>query len=252
MSLADRLSTTTQLLDTSVDALETEHDPIEFDERRWASGTRNRRGWIADEYARVYGGKPADFDLRLSDDILQTYGTAKPWKDPLLQDFPGETRAAWMNYKPADRYGDSARSALVPDADAVTDEFTNQLDAMQAELDAAAEARYQAGLLEGKGGGQGPEPNIPDIDPNVFGGWDQGTEMIELGGGSAAGRGPVPRAVGRAAGSAQTTSTGLTVHQVPIRNENDSYIGSDGDPLSAMGMGGRNRLCKPTPTLNRT
>ena len=207
MSLADRLSTTEQLLDTGVDFLETDYDPIEFDEGRWASGTRNRRGWIADEYDRVYGTpRPADFDIRLNDDILQTYGTSKPWKDPLMQDFPGETRAAWMNYKPADRYGNSARSALVPDADAVTDEFTNQIDAMQAELDAKSEAR--AGTTE-------PEPNIPEIDPEVFGGWDRGTEMIELGGG------------------AQTTSTGLTVHRgtVDIKNENDSYIGSDGDAL---------------------
>ena len=64
MSLSDRLSTTEELLDSSQDLLETDHDPISFDEGRWASGTRNRRGWIADEYERMYGTpRPSDFNV---------------------------------------------------------------------------------------------------------------------------------------------------------------------------------------------
>ena len=111
MSLSDRLSTTEELLDSSADFLETPHDPISFDEGRWASGTRNRRGWIADEYERMYGTpRPSDFNVRLNDDIMQTYGTRYPWDDATMQDFPGETKSEWMSFKPADRHGSSINS----------------------------------------------------------------------------------------------------------------------------------------------
>ena len=168
------------LIDYGVDALDTDHDPIAFDEGRWASGRKSRRQWIADEYERAYGiRRPVDFDIRFNDDLHQTYGTRKPWENPFSQDYPGQTREEWMKFKPKDRYADSSRSALIPET---APDPLDQLDDYIKKTDAEQEAWRDRPSGPKTRVPVDAEPNLPDIHLDGLGGWDTGTEMGETGG----------------------------------------------------------------------
>ena len=87
-----------------------------FDESNWSRGTVSRRMWLQDEYVRAYG-------TRRPWQLPGSTRTRSQWvQQDFARSFSNEERAlyaqdtkAWMDFKPSNRYGDSARSALLPE-----------------------------------------------------------------------------------------------------------------------------------------
>ena len=102
------------------------YDP-EFvpNERAWTTGTMTRRKWLMNEYSQKYGtkkpwaleGSTMNKKQWLAKTIEKTF-RARPEFElgdmSAIKEFAAD-ESKWWRLRPSDRYGDSARSALLPD-----------------------------------------------------------------------------------------------------------------------------------------
>ena len=193
------------------------YNPTMFETYRWASSFKPRSAWISEEYQRAFKTvEPWNMEDSmksrrqwLSDDLLNTYKTREPWNVKGLQDWPGQTKKQWMKVTPKDRYGGDSRSVF-KEIDAP---FTRP---------AASDLIDYGGEYDSFKGGPTQGTNIEHLDTDALSGWDaEGGVHVQ------------PDHVSVEMQTLSKMDSDLAAQfaaaGVPIKNENDSFLDSNGD-----------------------
>ena len=129
-------------------------------ERAWTTGTMTRRKWIMNEYLQKYGskkpwaleGSTMNQKQWLAKTMEKTFRARPEFERgdmSAIKEFAAD-ETKWWRLRPRDRYGNSGRSALLPDPPAF-DEPDPQAASVQTTPEGTAEDAFSTGQTTSSG-----------------------------------------------------------------------------------------------------